>query len=53
MEAILTAITTVTTLMGNVFDVMTGNAYLTVLLAASLVGVGIGIFRSIRRASRG
>lgn len=53
MEAIITAITTVTTVVGNVFTVMTGNAYLTFLLAASVVGIGIGIFQQVKGAARG
>lgn len=53
MEAVITAISSVTTVVGNVFTVMTGNAYLTFLLAASCVGVGISIFRRVKGASRG
>lgn len=53
MEAITTAIATVTTVVGNVFSVMTGNAYLTFLLAASAVGVGIAIFQQVKGAARG
>lgn len=52
MSAILSSMDTVTTLMGNIFTLMTANAYLTVFLAAGLVGVGISIFRRVKRAAR-
>ena len=32
---------------------MTSNPLLSLFLAASLLGVGVGVFRKIKRASRG
>lgn len=52
MEGILTATATVTTLVGDVFSLMTGNAMLVVFLAASMLGVGISMFKRVKRASR-
>lgn len=53
METITAAMSTVTELVGTVFTAMTANAYLTVILAASLLGLGIGVFKRLRGASRG
>lgn len=53
METIIAGISNVTTVVGNVFGVMTGNPYLVFLLAASCVGVGISVFRRVKGASRG
>ena len=53
MEAITTAIATVATVVGEVFQVMTGNPYLVFLLAASCVGIGISVFRRVKGASKG
>lgn len=53
MDAILAAMTTLTTLLGNVFDVMTANPLLTLFLAASVLGLGIGMFRKIKGAAKG
>ncbi|MCC8156937.1 MAG: hypothetical protein LIO54_06650 [Oscillospiraceae bacterium] len=52
MEAILAAVATVTTVVGDVFSMITGNALLTVFVAASLVGVGIRVFKSIKSAAK-
>lgn len=52
MEAITNSADTVVTFMGKVFEIMTGNAYLATLLAVSLIAVGVGVFRMIRRAAR-
>lgn len=34
-------------------ELMTSNPLLSLFLAASLLGVGVGVFRKIKRASRG
>lgn len=47
------SMTTVTGLVSSVFDMMTSNPLLTTFLAAGLIGVGIGVFRSIKGATRG
>ncbi|MCD8017391.1 MAG: hypothetical protein LUE97_06305 [Oscillospiraceae bacterium] len=52
MDTILAAVATVTTVVGNVFDMITGNALLVVFVAASLVGVGIKVFKSIKSAAK-
>lgn len=52
MEAILAGMTTITTLVGDMFTLMTGNAYLAVFFAAGLVTVGIGVFSALRNAAR-
>lgn len=53
MDAILAATSTVTTLVGDVFTLMTSNAYLTVFFAVGLLSVGIGVFSALRNAARG
>ena len=52
LTAILDAVTDVTALMGNIFGVMTSNPLLTFFLAASLVGVGVGVFKRVKSAAR-
>lgn len=52
MTAILAGITDVTTVVGDVFTVMTANAYTTFLLAGSVIGVGIGIFKLVKGAAK-
>ncbi len=52
MDAILGAMDTVTSLMGKVWTLMTSNPYLTLFVAAALIPVGVGVFRSIKRAAR-
>lgn len=53
MDAILAGMTTITTLVGDIFTLMTSNAYLTVFFAAGLITVGIGVFAALRNAARG
>lgn len=52
MEAITTATTTVTTLMGNLFTVATGNEYLVVFMAVGLMAGVAGLFARLRRTFR-
>lgn len=52
MDAITGAMSTVTTVVGDVFSLMTANPLLCVFLASSLVGVGIAIFRKVKGASK-
>lgn len=42
----------VTTLVGTVFTLLTGNAYFSTFLAVGLLSAGIGIFRRVKRAAR-
>lgn len=53
MDAILGAMTTLTTLMGNVFELMTANPLLTLFLASSVLTVGIGVFAKVKRGAKG
>lgn len=52
IAAILGGTSTLTTLVGDVFNMITGNGLLVVFAAAGLIGVGIGIFRRLKRAAR-
>lgn len=51
MENITAQVTTLTTLVGNVFTVITGNAYLCVFAAAALLGVAVHVFKIIKSAA--
>ena len=53
MDAVIAAMSTITELVGSVFDVMTGNPLLTVFLAAGLLTIGISIFTELKSATRG
>lgn len=53
MSAVLSAVDTITTLMGKVWDLLTSNPLLTLFVAASLLPVGIALFTSLRNAARG
>ena len=48
-EAITAAVSDVFTLMGTCFSSITGNGILTLFLAGSLIGVGVGAFAKLRR----
>ncbi|MBQ7915965.1 MAG: hypothetical protein IJ315_04170 [Firmicutes bacterium] len=52
MESIISGIETVTTVVGNVFTLITGNPLLASFAAAGLLGIGIGIFSAIKGAAR-
>lgn len=43
MSAVLGATSTITTLVGETFDMITSNPLLCVFVAASLIGVGISV----------
>lgn len=49
MDAILAAVDTVTSVVGSVFTVMTGNALITFFLAISVIGAGVGLFHRLKR----
>ena len=51
MESIMAQVTNITTLVGNVFTVITGNAYLCFFAAAALLGVAVHIFKIIKGAA--
>lgn len=50
MAAVTGAMSTVTDLVGSVFTAMTGNEFLVVFLAASMLGVGVSVFQRLRGA---
>lgn len=52
MEAIITACGDVVSIVTQVFGVMTANPVLLFFLAASLLGVGISVFKRIKGAAR-
>lgn len=49
----MSAMDTVVTLMGKVWDLMTSNPILALFVAAGLLPVRIGIFTALRNAARG
>lgn len=51
MTNILDQITNITTLVGDVFTLITGNAYLCFFAAAALVGVAVHVFKIIKSAA--
>ena len=51
MINILDQISNITTLVGDVFTLITGNAYLCFFAAAALVGVAVHVFKIIKSAA--
>lgn len=51
MDTITTAAETAISFMTKAFTAMTGNAYLVVFLGATMIGVGVSIFRKLRRGT--
>jgi Flp pilus assembly pilin Flp len=51
MEAVKTAMTTAVTFMTTAFDAMTANGYLVTFLAVTMIGVGVTVFRKLRRGA--
>lgn len=52
MDTILGQITTLTTVVGNVFSIIVGNAYLAYFAAVGLVVAAIKIFKKLKKAAR-
>lgn len=52
MEAMLTTMNSVVEFAMSIFSTITDNAILSFVLAGSLVGVGINIFRRLKGAAR-
>ena len=52
MATIISGIADVTSVLGTVFTTITGNAYCVFLLAVSVVGIGLGVFRKVKKAAR-
>lgn len=51
MEAVRTAMTTAVSFMTSAFDAMTANGYLVIFLAVTMIGVGVTVFRKLRRGA--
>lgn len=51
MEAVKTAMTTAVSFMSSAFDAMTANGYLVIFLAVTMIGVGVTVFRKLRRGA--
>ena len=49
MDTITSAVDTVVSFVSKAFTAMTGNAYLTIFLAATMLSVGISVFRKLRK----
>lgn len=52
MTDILAQITNLTTVVGDVFSIITGNAYLAYFAAVGLVIAAISIFKKLKKAAR-
>lgn len=52
MEAVITAMSDVFTLSGNILTQITNQPILLFMLAAGMVPVGINVFRSLKSAAR-
>lgn len=52
MESILSGVETITTVVGNVFTMITGNPLLAAFAGAGLLIVGVGVFGAIKGAAR-
>lgn len=52
ISTIIAGASTVTEMVGEVFDMIVANPLLCVFCAASLIGVGISVFKRIKRAAR-
>ena len=53
MPKVKKSTSTLATLVGDVWDIMTANPLLTVFICAALVSLGFSIFRRAKRAARG
>lgn len=51
MDAVKTAMSTAVGFMSTAFDAMTSNAYLVIFLAVTMIGVGVTVFRKLRRGA--
>lgn len=52
MDAILAQLTNLTTVMGDVFTLITSNAYLSFFAAVGLIAAGVHVFRLVKGAAR-
>ncbi len=49
---ITSGLSTVTSLFSQIWTLMTGNPLIMVFVGGSLVGVGVGVFRKLRKSVR-
>lgn len=52
MDAILAQISNLTTIVGDVFGIITANAYLAFFAAVALIAAGVHVFGLIKSAAR-
>ena len=52
MAAVLGSMDTLTKLTSSVWDMITSNPLLTLFLAVCLIGVGVRVFMSVKRAAK-
>lgn len=52
MDAILAQLNNLTTVMGDVFTLITSNAYLAFFAAVGLIAAGVHVFRLVKGAAR-
>ena len=52
LDTILAGTSTLSTLVGEVFTLLTANPLLTLFLAASLIGLGLSLFRKLKRTAK-
>ena len=53
VTSILGNVSSIKTVVGDVWDVMTGNPILCVFMCVSLLSIGFVVFRKAKRAARG
>ena len=53
VATILGTVSSIKTVVGDVWDVMTANPILCVFICVSLLSVGFAVFRKAKRAARG
>lgn len=53
VTSILSNVSSIKTVVSNVWDVMTGNPILCVFICVSLLSIGFVVFRKAKRAARG
>lgn len=52
MDTVITAVGEVLELSGTVLNTITTNPILTFIFATGFVGIGVGVFRMLKRAAR-
>ena len=53
VTSILSNVSSIKTVVSDVWDVMTGNPILCVFICVSLLSIGLAVFRKAKRAARG